>query len=59
MMQVFNHRRERWELRDLNTDEPIVRRRTLPAISEARALLEAGELVVAFPEPYDWAVDGV
>jgi hypothetical protein len=59
LMVHFSHRANRWEVRCLNTDETLARRRTFAGASEVIDLLIAGDFVVAFPEPYDWAIDGV
>lgn len=59
LMVHFSHRADRWEVRCLNTDDTLARRRTFAGASEVIDLMLAGELVIACPEPYDWAVDGI
>ncbi len=58
-MLHYNHRIERWEVRCLNSDETLARRRTFDGACGVRGRLLVGEHVLAFPEPYDWAIDGV
>lgn len=60
MMVVYNHQRQRWEVRNLaNGDGVVARRRRQAAACEVIELIERGMPFIAFPEPYDWALDGV
>jgi len=59
LMPVYNHRIGRWEVRCLDTDELLARRRTFAGACEVWNRLLDGEYVLAFPDPYDWAIDGL
>jgi hypothetical protein len=59
LMLFYNHRVGRWEVRCLNTDSTLARRRTFAGACEVHGRLLDGEYVLAFPDPYDWAVDGL
>jgi hypothetical protein len=49
----------RWEVRCLKTGETLARRKTFSGACEVIDLLAAGEFVIRFPEPYDWALLGI
>lgn len=57
-MVRYNYRVERYEVRCLDTDATLGRRRTFGAACELRDLILYGERYIAFPDPYDWAIDG-